>query len=37
VEQLEAAGFREAELVPDVRVVRDHYPRFATGVVCGRA
>jgi SAM-dependent methyltransferase len=37
VKQLEAAGFRQAELVPDVRVMREFYPRFATGVVCGRA
>ena len=37
VKQLEAAGFREVELVPDVRVMREFYPRFATGVVCGRA
>lgn len=37
VKQLEAAGFREVELVPDVRVMREFYPRFATGVACGRA
>jgi SAM-dependent methyltransferase len=37
VAQLEAAGFSEVELVPDVRVLREYYPRFATGAVCGRA
>jgi hypothetical protein len=34
---LERAGFGEVELVPDVRVLRRYYPRFATGAVCGRA
>lgn len=37
VAQLEAAGFSPVELVPDVRVLREYYPRFATGAVCGRA
>lgn len=37
VAQLERAGFAEVELVPDVRVLRRFYPRFATGAVCGRA
>lgn len=34
---LERAGFSEVELVPDVRVLRRFYPRFATGAVCGLA
>lgn len=37
VAQFEAAGFAEVELVPDVRVLREFYPRFLTGAVCGRA
>lgn len=37
VAQLEAAGFSRIELVPDVRILRDFYPRFATGAVCGVA
>jgi len=37
VAQLEAAGFSTVEIVPDVRVLREYYPRFATGAVCGRA
>jgi hypothetical protein len=34
--QLERAGFATVELVPDVRVLREFHPRFATGAVCGR-
>jgi len=37
VAQLERAGFARVELVPDVRVLRRFYPRFATGAVCGQA
>lgn len=37
VAQLEAAGFSQVEIVPDVRVLREYYPRFATGAVCGVA
>lgn len=37
VAQLERAGFARVELVPDVRVLRRFYPRFATGAVCGLA
>lgn len=37
VAQLEAAGFSTVEIVPDVRVLREYYPRFATGAVCGVA
>jgi SAM-dependent methyltransferase len=34
--QLERAGFATVEMVPDVRVLREFYARFATGAVCGR-
>lgn len=37
VAQLEAAGFTDVDLVPDVRVVREFHSRFSTGAVCGRA
>jgi SAM-dependent methyltransferase len=37
VAQLERAGFERVELVPDVRVLREFYPGFATGAVCGHA
>lgn len=37
VAQLEAAGFSQVEIVPDVRILREYYPRFATGAVCGVA
>lgn len=37
VAQLEAAGFTEVEVVPDVRVLRGFYPRFTTGALCARA
>jgi SAM-dependent methyltransferase len=37
VAQLERAGFDRVELVPDVRVLREFYPGFATGAVCGHA
>lgn len=37
VAQLEAAGFTGVEVVPDVRVLRDFYSRFTTGVLCARA
>jgi len=33
---LERAGFEELEVVPDVRVLREIYPRVAAGAVCGR-
>ncbi|HUF77792.1 MAG TPA: class I SAM-dependent methyltransferase [Thermoanaerobaculia bacterium] len=35
VAQLENAGFERVELVPDVRLLREIHPRFATGAVCG--
>ena len=31
-----AAGFDEVAVVPDVERIRDLYPRFFAGVVCGR-
>ena len=33
---LTAAGFRDVEVVPDHRAIHAIYPRFSTGVVCGR-
>ncbi len=33
---LAAAGFDAVEVVPDLDRIRDRYPRFFTGVVCGR-
>jgi SAM-dependent methyltransferase len=33
---LEDARFSAAEVIPDHRQIRELYPRFATGVVCGR-
>ncbi len=33
---LTAAGFHSAGVVPDLDRIRDHYPRFFTGVVHGR-
>ncbi len=33
---LERAGFVEIEVVPDVRALREIYPRVAAGAVCGR-
>lgn len=36
VAQLEAAGFTGVEVVPDVRVLREFYPRFTTGALCAR-
>jgi len=36
VANLEHAGFEPVQVVPDVRVLRDVYPRITTGVVCGR-
>ena len=36
VANLERVGFDPVEVVPDVRVLRDVYPRITTGVVCGR-
>jgi len=33
---LAAAGFSELEIEPDLRRIRDLYPRFITGAVCGR-
>jgi SAM-dependent methyltransferase len=36
VANLERAGFEEVEIVPDVRRLREVYPRVAAGAVCGR-
>lgn len=36
VENLRRAGFEDITVVPDVRVVRQFYPRFFAGAVCGR-
>lgn len=36
VANLERTGFEPVEVVPDVRILRDYYPRFNTGAVCGR-
>ncbi len=33
---LERAGFAELEVVPDVRALREIYPRAAAGAICGR-
>lgn len=33
---LAGAGFAEAAVLPDLEVIRHHYPRFFAGVVCGR-
>ncbi len=34
---LRDAGFSEVEVLPDHQRIREVYPRFCTGVVCGRA
>ncbi len=36
VANLERVGFETVEVVPDIRVLRDFYPRITTGAVCGR-
>lgn len=34
---LEAAGYAEVDVIPDVGRIRDYYPRFSAAVVVGRA
>jgi len=36
VANLERVGFGPVEVVPDVRVLREFYPRITTGALCGR-
>jgi len=36
VANFERAGFVDVDVVPDVRVLRELYPRITTGTVCGR-